>query len=338
MSISTQAAEKLNGGSREERIRAALYRGHLLTLRAPLYLDAVRAITSELLREDTKPADLTVEAMELGGRRCVAEIRAKEAGVAAGLEEAEWIYERAQQSASRIKNDGDTIGAGDLLLRVEGDARALFSLERLAVNLLQRMGGIATATRKLVEAARLASPAAHVVGTRKTPWGLLDKRAVHWGGGGTHRLSLSDAVLIKTNHLRLASRGGTTKLDGMLRGAWQRRGAAAFFEVEVTGAEEAVAVARVLNELQADERSGCPCLVLLDNFSPDDAAMTVRKLRNAYPQDAVIVEASGGVSEETIEAYAHSGVDVISSGALTHSVRALDLSATVVSADEVKQK
>lgn len=323
--------------TREGRVRTAFYRGGDLTLENPLYLRAVRTLIDELLREDTESADLTVEAMEIGARPCVVEIRAKETGVVAGVAEAGWIYERSRQRATPIINDGSDVAAGDVILRIVGDARSLLTLERTVLNLMQRMSGIATATKKLVAAARRASATAHVVGTRKTAWGLLDKRAIHCGGGGTHRLNLGDAILVKTNHLRLASnevsdatpnRAGAT-LGARLRRAWERRKSAAFFEVEVTSMEEALNVARVLGELQTSSET-CPCVLMLDNFSAADAARALQSLRDAGLYDAVLVEASGNVSEQSVAGFAAAGVDAISIGALTHSVRALDLNAKII--------
>ncbi|MHB8525757.1 MAG: carboxylating nicotinate-nucleotide diphosphorylase [Candidatus Acidiferrales bacterium] len=329
MSAKAEITEGLRRMAREERIRTAFFRGAALTFENPLYLRAVRALTGELLHEDTKPSDLTVEAMEIAARASTVEIRAKEAGIAAGINEAVWIYERAHHSPARIVHDGAAISAGEIILRVEGNPRSLLALERTVVNLLQRMSGIATATRKLADAARGRSPGAHVVGTRKTAWGLLDKRAIDCGGGGTHRLGLGDAILIKTNHLRLASNGTAVTLETAVGRAWERRKSAAFFEVEVTAIAEALTAARILADFQG-ERGACPCILMLDNFSAADAARAVQALHAAGLHDAVLVEASGNVSEASIADYAGAGVDAISVGALTHSVRALDLSAKMI--------
>ncbi|MGH9865056.1 MAG: carboxylating nicotinate-nucleotide diphosphorylase [Candidatus Acidiferrales bacterium] len=341
MTTKSEIAGGLHRMARAERVRAAFYRGGDLTLENPLYLRAVRTLTDELLREDTEPTDLTVEAMDIDARPCTVEIRAKEAGVIAGVSEAAWIYERSrhgsQVTMTPIISDGSDVAAGEAILRVAGNARTLLTLERTVVNLLQRMGGIATATKKLAGIAREASRTAHVVGTRKTAWGLLDKRAIHCGGGGTHRLNLGDAILIKTNHLRLASNGTSdltadragAALDAALRRAWERRKSASFFEIEVTSMQEALAVARSLGELQASS-DACPCILMLDNFSAADAGRAVQALSDARLHDAVLVEASGNVSGESVAAYAAAGVDAISIGALTHSVRALDLSAKIL--------
>ena len=314
---------------RENRIHAAFYRGNELTLGNPAYVRALQGIADELLRQDREAGDLTVNAMRIGARRCTVEIRAKELGIAAGISEAAWLYEREGLTVERRLKDGDAIQSGDMLLQVTGNAGPMLSLERLAVNLLQRMSGIATATRKLVGAAQNASPNAHVVATRKTLWGLLDKRAVHCGGGGTHRLNLSDAILIKTNHLRLISGGETGGPEAALACVWKNRGSARFFEVEVTCRQEAVAVAHVLSNLQATENA-CACVLMLDNFSPADSRATVAALRDAGLCEGVLLEASGNVSESSIAAYSAAGVDAISIGALTHSTRALDLSAKLI--------
>ncbi|HEV2491289.1 MAG TPA: carboxylating nicotinate-nucleotide diphosphorylase [Candidatus Acidoferrales bacterium] len=332
--MGTSVNGRLQGKTREARVRTALYRGDLLTLANPSYMRAVRALTDELLRLDFELGDLTTEALGLGAKRCRTEIRAKEAGIAAGMDEAVWLYESHGQAATPVKRDGEAILPADVLLRAQGDARNLLSLERTAVNLLQRMSGIATATQRLVAIAHDASPTAHIVATRKTPWGLLDKRAVHLGGGGTHRLNLSDAVLIKTNHLALASNGMGMNLQQTLRQAWERRKVAAFFEVEVTSGAEAMTAARVLAELRGAP-DACPCLLLLDNSTPEDAKNAVRALRDMNLHDAVIVEASGGVSKQSAALYAVAGVDAISVGALTHSVRAIDMSAKLFPCGEV---
>jgi nicotinate-nucleotide pyrophosphorylase (carboxylating) len=315
--------------NREERVHTAFYRGEHLTLGNHDYVQALSGLANELLRQDTEAGDLTVDALGVGGQQCSVEVRAKEAGIAAGLSEAHWIYERAGLGASCLVRDGNSIHAGDILLRIEGNAGTLLALERLAVNLLQRMSGVATATRHLVDAARCQSPNAHVVATRKTPWGLLDKRAVHIGGGGTHRLSLSDAILIKTNHLRLAAVSEAMSIEGAVRRAWEHREGAAFVEVEVTTAEEAMLAARAFRDLQ-ERDTACPCILMLDNFSPVQASATVGTLRSHDLHDAVLIEASGNVGDSSLAAYAASGVDAISIGALTHSARALDLSAKLI--------
>lgn len=317
------------GRKRRERVRAAFYRGEGLRLENPEYLAALGGLADELLRQDTALGDLTAAALAIEDRRCVVEIRAKEAGVAAGVSEAQWLYQRMGLSASPIASDGDRVFEGDILLRAEGAAGSLLSLERVVVNLMQRMSGIATATRQLVEIACRESQTVHVVATRKTPWGLLDKKAVHAGGGGTHRLSLGDAILIKTNHLLLAREGGATEVESSIERAWKNRKTAAFFEVEVTTTLEALRAARALRDGQTLADS-CPCILMLDNFSVERVRAAVAALREQDLYDAVLLEASGNIRENSLAGYAAAGVDAISIGALTHSSRALDLSAKLI--------
>lgn len=316
------------GVRREERIRDAFYRGASLTLENPAYVQALHGLISELLRQDAERGDLTVAALGIADRECTFEIRAKEAGIAAGIAEARWLYEREGLKTSHGVNDGKSVGPGEALLSVRGSAKTLFRLERVIVNLMQRMSGIATATQSLVKVAREKSSNAHVLATRKTPWGLLDKRAVHIGGGGTHRLSLGDAILIKTNHLVFTFANQQGGIEKSIRQAFENRRAASFFEIEVTNEEEAVLASRVLRDLQS--RGGaCPCVLMLDNFAPAEAAEAIAELQAQDLRETVLIEASGN-AEASLAAYAAAGVDAISVGALTHSVRALDLSARLI--------
>jgi len=327
--MNSQIAMEARSITREERVRSAFYRGGELNLENPSYLRAVCGILEELLRQDTEAGDLTVSALGVSGRVCGAEIRAKQAGIAAGIQEAVWLYEQGGATVERKVSDGDGLKENDCLLCVRGDAAAVLSLERVAVNLLQRMSGIATATRELVETAREISPTAHVLGTRKTPWGLLDKRAVHCGGGGTHRLNLGDAILVKTNHLLLASNERDSDYKEVIRRAWRNRKGAKFFEIEVTSPEQALEVAALIcGERMVDAE--CPWVLMLDNFPASKAAATVTELQRLRYHEQLLVEASGKIDEKSLADYAASGVDAISVGALTHSAAALDLSAKLI--------
>lgn len=329
MNTNSQVMTEAQWTSREQCVRSAFYRGDELNFKNPAYTRAARGILGELLRQDTESGDLTVSSLGIAGRICGAEIRAKQAGVAAGIQEAVWLYEQGGVTVEKRAFDGDCLKEQDCLLRVRGDAAAVLSLERVVVNLLQRMSGIATATRKLVEVAHKISPAAHVLGTRKTPWGLLDKRAIHCGGGGTHRLNLGDAILVKTNHMLLASNQADSDYKELIRRAWRNRKGARFFEVEVTAQEQALEVAGMIGaESMLD--AACPCILMLDNFPASEAAATVKELQRLRYDEKVLVEASGKIGEQSLPEYAASCVDAISIGALTHSAPALDLSAKLI--------
>jgi nicotinate-nucleotide pyrophosphorylase (carboxylating) len=300
--------------TREQRLEQALFRGSGLTLENPDYLQAVRTFTEALLQVDLTPRDLTVEALGIQDEPASAIIVAREDGVAAGVE------------VTLELKDGDLFRHGDTVLRAEGERMKLLSLERVGLNLLQRMSGIATATRCLQGRARNRSTSTRIVATRKTPWGLLDKRAVHLGRGGTHRLGLGDAILIKNNHLaRIASREDQAARLAIAR-AWNFRRHAAFIEVEVRSELAALASAKTFRRLQDDASEQYPCLVMLDNMTTEEIGPILDALRRENLWDDTLIEVSGGISETNVEAYADCGVDAISIGALTHSPRALDMS------------
>jgi nicotinate-nucleotide pyrophosphorylase (carboxylating) len=285
-------------------------------------------LTEILLNMDRDPRDLTAVALGIDNETHRAAIITNEPGILAGLDEAAWLFRSFGLAVEPLMRDGNELGPGDTVLRIEGPLKTLLSLERVGLNLLQRMSGIATETRKLQNLARRQSPDTLVVATRKTPWGLLDKRAVHLGGGGTHRLGLWDAILIKSNHLRLLAGTEKDAIPIALSRAWNFRREAAFIEIEVTEQESAVAAAHTFHRLQAADSVRFPCFVMLDNLPLKDVRSIISALRSEDLWDDVLVEVSGGVSENLVGAYAESGADAISIGALTHSSRALDLRCT----------
>jgi nicotinate-nucleotide pyrophosphorylase (carboxylating) len=311
--------------TRDQRIEQALFRGRSLTLDSPAYCHAVRTITESLLQTDLAPEDLTARALEMKDRFASAAILAREGGVAAGLEEFAFLMRAHEIEVAFEKQDGDVVKPGDMLLRAEGDESKLLSLERVGLNLLQRMSGIATASRCMQERAGRRSPTTRIVGTRKTPWGLLDKRALHLGNGGTHRLGLGDAIVIKNNHLALLAAREEDAAPMAIEKAWRVRADAAFIEVEVRGEAAARASAQTFRRLQEEAGDQYPCLLMLDNMSPDQIGTILDMLRRENLWEHTLIEASGGISEANVEAYAACGVDAISIGALTHSVRALDI-------------
>ena len=285
----------------------------------------VRTFTESLVHADLAPRDLTVAALGLRGGHAEAAILARDGGVVAGLAELAFLLQSHGIVVAFEKKDGDAVRPGDLLLRAEGDEIQLLALERVGLNLMQRMSGIATASRCLQERASRQCPATRIVGTRKTPWGLLDKRALHLGSGGTHRLGLGDAIVIKNNHLALLAPREEDAAPIAIEKAWEFRKDSAFIEVEVRGEAAARAAANTFRRLQAECAEEYPCLLMLDNMTPDQIGAILDVLRREDLWDHVLIEASGGISESNVEAYAARGVDAISIGALTHSARALDI-------------
>jgi len=327
--IRPQAAARAIDSPRQQRLRRALFRGESLHLANPEYKKSARAVLGELLASDVGSGDLTVAALHLADRHASAKILSKGPGVIAGVSEFCWLLNRDGLETKIRKQDGEAVAGGDIVLEIEGRRSDLLTHERVGLNLLQRMSGIATATRRLQEMVREHNSETQVVGTRKTPWGLLDKRALHLGGGGTHRLGLWDAILIKNNHLALLANGEEEAVRIAVERAWPARKSAAFIEVEVRNEQAAIAAGQAFRRMQEashpESDEDCPCLLLLDNMTPAKMSATITALRRQGLLDSVLTEASGNISENNIEEYATCGVDAISMGALTHSSRALDL-------------
>jgi nicotinate-nucleotide pyrophosphorylase (carboxylating) len=312
--------------SREEQIRQAFFRVDQLHMGDDAYRTAVAALLEPLLQCDAGEGDLTAHALGLSEGSATAKVIAKESGVAAGLDELQWLLTRAGVSVNLLKSDGATMQSGDVVIELAGRRGDLLLHERTALNLLQRMCGIATMTQHLRESVCRRNSGTFLVATRKTPWGVLDKRAVVHGGGGTHRLSLSDAILVKNNHLALLAAREEDAVTTAVERSWAGRGLAAFVEVEVRSAESAVAAARGFRRVRTADPGPCPCLLLLDNMTPEQARGTIDVLRAERLHDDVLVEISGAITEGNLENYASCGADALSMGALTHSPKALDLS------------
>jgi nicotinate-nucleotide pyrophosphorylase (carboxylating) len=273
------------------------------------------------LAEDLGSGDVTANAIVPADALATAQLTVKAAGVVAGLDLVERIVRLLDPAAaaSGVLADGSKVAPGTVAAVVRGRARALLAAERTLIDLAQRMSGIATLTRRFVDA--VAGTGAAIVDTRKTAPGLrpFDKRAVAAGGGVNHRIGLWDLVLVKSNHLLFdaAPRPGAPRpIEAAIaaaRAATAARGIA--LEVEVFDADEALRAAAA----GAD-------LVLLDNFEPARVRAAVAAVRARHPREQVGLEASGGITLENVRAYAEAGVERISVGALTHSAPALDLS------------
>lgn len=266
----------------------------------------VRAIVSRALAEDVGPGDVTTEATVASGAQCRAEIVAREGGVIAGLEVARATFAALDREVAfeALVAEGAQVEAGAAVARLTGPARAVLAGERTALNFLQRMSGIASLTRRYVDAVQ--GTKARICDTRKTAPGLraLDKYAVRAGGGHNHRFGLFDGLLIKDNHIRAA--GG---IESAVRLA--RSSAHHVLRVEVE--------AQTRSEVEEALSAGAD-VIMLDNMSPDEVARAV-----GFIAGRCEVEVSGGVTLETVRALAECGVDYISIGALTHSAPALDL-------------
>jgi nicotinate-nucleotide pyrophosphorylase (carboxylating) len=265
-----------------------------------------------MLAEDIGQGDITTSLIVPEECIAEAEVIAKEHGVAAGIEETGVLLESLGLKFEAFVKDGDEIKPKQVLLKVYGDARTILTVERTLLNIVSRMSGIATTTRKFIEEIRKAGYKTKVACTRKTAPGLLyfDKKAVLIGGGDTHRLHLDDMILIKDNHIKIAR-----SVEKAVKTAKEKASFSKKIEVEVSNVEEALAAAKA----GAD-------IIMLDNFSLNQVKMAVERLRNAGFLSKVLLEASGRITAENIVAYASTGVDIVSLGEITHSPRALDIS------------
>lgn len=237
----------------------------------------------------------------------------KEEGILAGVEIARQVFERFDPSLKMTVfiEDGAHVRPGDIAFVVEGPVRSLLQTERLMLNIMQRMSGVATMTAKYQD--KLKGLQCHVLDTRKTTPGMriLEKQAVAIGGGMNHRIGLFDMILIKDNHVDFA--GGIPQAVQSAKDYCKVNGKNLAIEVEVRNTDE------IHQALDAGVDR-----IMLDNFTPEATAKAVKLIRSINP--AVEIESSGGITLDTLRAYGEAGVDFISVGALTHSVKGLDLS------------
>jgi len=263
------------------------------------------------LKEDIREGDHTSLACIPAEAIGKAQLLVKENGILAGMEVAEAIFKKVDSAIVffPLKKDGEKISYGDVAFMVEGPSSSLLTAERLVLNCMQRMSGIATKTHQIIQL--LEGTNAQVLDTRKTTPGIrfLEKWAVKIGGGTNHRFGLYDMMMIKDNHIDFA--GGIEAAIEKALAYQKEKGLNIPIEVE----------ARNLDEVEEIMRVGKIQRIMLDNFSFADTRIAVERIANTFE-----TEASGGITEATIREHALCGVDFISVGALTHSVSSLDLS------------
>ncbi|KKO55148.1 carboxylating nicotinate-nucleotide diphosphorylase [Paenibacillus sp. DMB20] len=274
------------------------------------YNESLAESIRQWLREDVGSGDITTATTIPQGHESKAVIHAKEAGVVAGMPAAELVFTLVDPALSfkALVRDGQRVEKGEILAEVEGSTHRILTGERLALNLLQRLSGIATKTRAFVDA--LEGLPTRLVDTRKTTPGhrMLEKYAVRVGGGANHRFGLYDAVMIKDNHIKGA--GGITEAVSRSRSSIPHT-----MKIEV----ETESLAQVEEALAAGAD-----IIMLDNMEPDLMAEAVRGIKAKSPH--VTTEASGNVTLDTVRTIAATGVDVISVGRLTYSFNSLDIS------------
>ncbi len=273
--------------------------------------DELDKIILNALREDIGDGDHSTLACVDSNANGKARLLIKEEGVIAGLEVAKRIYEIYDPSlkVQYFMKDGDQIKVGDIAFEVEGSSQSILSTERLVLNFMQRMSGIATQTRNLVNL--IEDTNTKLLDTRKTTPGvrLLEKWAVKIGGAHNHRIGLYDMIMLKDNHIDYA--GGIRSAIEKTQNYLKESGKYLKIEVEV----------RDFKELEEALEVGGFHRIMLDNFSPADLVIALKTINGQYE-----TEASGGITPSTIRSYAETGVDFISVGMLTHAIKSLDLS------------
>jgi nicotinate-nucleotide pyrophosphorylase (carboxylating) len=267
----------------------------------------------QFIEEDAPSGDVTSAAI-IPDITCNAVIRAEQAGIIAGLEEASTLFSHFGVSVNHLAKDGDAVCPNDSLILLNGDAKKILLVERTALNIIGRMSGIATQTRKMADVVSSVNPSCRVAATRKTCPGfrILDKKAVKIGGGDPHRMNLSDGILIKDNHLALVPLGRAIQ-EAKMGTSYKK------IEVEVETPENAMFAAKA----GAD-------IIMLDNMSLGQITRTISELKSEGLRDRIIIELSGGIDESSLPRYAALDVDVISLGVLTHSVKNLSVNLEII--------
>lgn len=274
---------------------------------------SVREILANFLQEDVGAGDITSDNIIPVDLAAKAEIVCKSRfAIVCGLEEASMLFDICGCKSEILVKDGSKVVKGTAVMNVSGYARAILKAERTVLNIIMRMSGIATETRRMVDLAKGVT----ILATRKTAPGLryFDKKAVVLGGGATHRMRLDDMVLIKDNHLVLVS-----DLGKCIRLAKKNVSSSIKVECEASTQEEALAVVAA----EADA-------VMLDNFTPKQAQETIRQIRRMGLRNKVKIELSGGINQNNIRHYSRTKPDFISLGYITHSSKAIDFSLEIM--------
>ena len=272
----------------------------------------MKDIIEYMLKEDCGFGDITSNALIPEDKIFTGRLISKESGILAGINIIKDLFLDYGIEIISSMNDGDKIKKGDLLLEIKGNARKVLLLERTALNLLMRMSGVATATNRVVNKVTEVNPNLRIAGTRKTSPAIakFDKLAISIGGGDTHRFALDDMVLIKDNHIAVVGSVKEALLLAKSNVSFSKK-----IEIEVETLEDAI----IACENGAD-------IVMLDNMGPNQINDTLEALVNKNLRNDVLIEVSGGITEDNILDYAKCGVDIISLGSLTHASRSLNFS------------
>lgn len=302
----------MNKRQRRKKILELYNHSSELSIYSRQYRVHVKRYVLEPMREDLKK-DITSRKLISRRQQATAKLIAKQPGRLAGIAEVMWAARKLGIIVKTHRTDGKAIEHNTIVLTAHGSARALLGAERTLVNTVQRMSGIATATAQLLNSCPQPGPL--IAATRKTIWGLLDKQAVVMGGGLSHRLSLRSGAMVKDNHISL--------LDDkrILKYYFFPRRVQSWLEVDS------------LQQLKRYMEEGLAYdSIMLDNFSPQQIRKAIQWLKRKHYYEDYLIEATGGITSESIAAYSKTGVDVLSVGSITHSAAALDFSLEITNA------
>ena len=298
-------------------------RSEYLDMKNKTYRDYVNKIINGKLKEDFHNLDITTNSLISQNQEIKAIIVAKQNGVIAGLGEiSAFLKNNGIKIIKKNEKDGATARKSAVILEIYGNARKILSYERTLLNILQRMSGIATLT---YNTKKLIKNNCFISGTRKILFTLIDKKAVSAGGGLTHRLNLNDSILVKDNHLKLLN--GNIKMALILA---TRNKKAKYIEIEVKNEKEALEATSIIKKIKSRKLFA----IMFDNMKASMIKTTIIKinniLKNKKNERIILFEASGNINEKNILEYSKTGVDVISLGLLTHSVKAFDMSLDII--------
>ena len=276
----------------------------------------MRDILRQMVYEDIGFEDITTNALIPEGMETYGRIVAKENGIIAGIDIVTDLFDEFDIKTTLYKKEGDEIRADDIIMKITGDTRLILGLERTVLNLIMRMSGIATLTFNTLNKIREVNDNVILACTRKTTPGLqfFEKSAVKTGGGDTHRFRLDDCVLIKDNHIELVGSIEEAIIKAKSNVSFTKK-----IEIEVENLEDAITAIKTGVDI-----------VMLDNMSPNKINTVLYYLESIGLRDKALIEVSGGIKPANIVEYAETGADIISTGYLIHSAKALDLSMEIV--------
>lgn len=286
-----------------------------LTIKNKQYRNFVYDFYNLMLKYDIKRGDITTNTIINQNKKIKACIIAKEDGIIAGTEEL--LFFNRDLKIKSLKKDGERVKNNETILEINGNASKILQKERINLNLLQRMSGIGTLTYSMQKKSKI-----RIAATRKTLWGLLDKKAVSIGGGLTHRLNLSDGIIIKDNHLKLVKYDFEKVISSV-------KNKSRYIEIEVENKNQALSAAMAIKKLIKKNNENLYA-IMLDKIKPENIKSIIRNLKNQDLYDHVLLEASGNINQKNLHEYSNCGVDVISMGFITNSAKFLDISMEII--------